>query len=194
MLFALSIIAAADVDIRTPSNETVARQYLRAYPQLKTSGQRYQAVLNSLLELAVYVDTAATRNEIEYLIGGEVNDVLQAIEKKDSEMKAQFAELESDVAKYKKEISELVHGVADEIRVSMKGLRKGLFEEARKNALGAFDENRMVGEKVQKRASKSVMAYIQHSAAEGLGFFAVFQVLIIILIVFYCKYLQRVSV
>ena len=110
MLTIFLVFGLSDAQINTDSNETLARQYIKSYSQLKTKEQRYQAVLNSLLELAVYVDTAATKNEIEYLISSEVNDVLNVIEKKDKDMKAKFEDLEVEVDKYKSEVHELVHG------------------------------------------------------------------------------------
>ena len=194
MLTIFLVFGLSDAQINTDSNETLARQYIKSYSQLKTKEQRYQAVLNSLLELAVCVDTAATKNEIEYLISSEVNDVLNVIEKKDKDMKAKFEDLEVEVDKYKSEVHELVQGVITELKTSMKSVRKNLFQNVRREVLESFDENRLVGEKVQRKAEKSLNSYTSHSTNESIAFFIGFQVLILLLIYFYCKYIQQVHI
>ncbi|KAH0787168.1 hypothetical protein GPJ56_008882 [Histomonas meleagridis] len=186
-LFGLS--ASADSD---DHEQTIAERYLLEYNNLKTQGQKYQAIIWALTELATIIDSAATRYEIEYEIGSHLHTVLNSVDARDREMKKEFQQLQSEADKLKGDIDKLVNETRVELQTSMKQVRKEIIGSLREIVSKSLDQNREVSEKVQKKVVKSVGQYKKTTTTQAISYFVGFQILLFLCIYFYSKYIQQI--
>lgn len=178
--------------IESEDTETLTETYLRNYEKLESQGQKYQAIIWSLTELAGLIDSAATRYEIEYEIGSHLHTVLNSVDARDREMKKQFQDLQNDVDRLKIETDSLVNSTKAELQESMKQVRKEIISSLRNIVSKSLDTNREVSEKVQKKVSKSVDRYKKSTTKQAVLFFVGFQILLFVCIYFYSKYIQQI--
>lgn len=172
--------------------ETLAESYLRKFDELKTSGQKYQAIIWALTELATLIDSAATRYEIEYEIGSHLHTVLNSVDVRDREMKKQFQELQVEVDQLKSDIDKLVNDTRVELQTSMKQVRKDIISSLRGIVSKALDNNRNVADQINNKVKKSVDSYKKTTTTQAVLYFVGFQILLFICIYFYNKYLQQI--
>ena len=178
--------------IESEDTETLTETYLRNYEKLESQGQKYQAIIWSLTELAGLIESAATRYEIEYEIGSHLHTVLNSVDARDREMKKQFQDLQNDVDRLKIETDSLVNSTKAELQESMKQVRKEIISSLRNIVSKSLDTNREVSEKVQKKVSKSVDRYKKSTTKQAVLFFVGFQILLFVCIYFYSKYIQQI--
>ena len=178
--------------IESEHTETLTETYLRNSEKLESQGQKYQAIIWSLTELAGLIDSAATRYEIEYEIGSHLHTVLNSVDARDREMKKQFQDLQNDVDRLKIETDSLVNSTKAELQESMKQVRKEIISSLRNIVSKSLDTNREVSEKVQKKVSKSVDRYKKSTTKQAVLFFVGFQILLFVCIYFYSKYIQQI--
>jgi ElaB/YqjD/DUF883 family membrane-anchored ribosome-binding protein len=171
---------------------TLADKYLQEFDRLTSQGQKYQAIIWSLTELASLIDSAATRYEIEYEIGAHLHTALNSVDVRDREMKKQFQELQGEVDQLKSDIDKLVNETRAELQSSMKQVRKDIIKSLREIVAQSIDKNREVAEKVQKKVSKSVGAFKKTTTAQAVTYFIGFQILLFLCIYFYSKYIQQI--
>jgi len=181
-------------DENIEETQTLADRYLSSFDKLKTQGQKYQAIIWALTELASLIDTAATRYEIEYEIGGHLHTVLNSVDVRDREMKKQFQELQTEVDQLKLDIDKLVNETRTELQGSMKNVRKDIIKSLREIVANSLDTNRAVAEKVQKRVQKSVGEYKKTTTTQAVSYFIGFQVLLFLCVYFYSKYIQQIRI
>jgi DNA anti-recombination protein RmuC len=174
------------------ASQTLADKYLQEFDTLATQGQKYQAIIWSLTELASLIDSAATRYEIEYEIGSHLHSVLNSVDIRDREMKKQFQELQGEVDQLKTDIDKLVNETRAELQTSMKQVRKDIISALREIVAQSIDKNREVAEKVQKKVSKSVGEYKKTTTTQAISYFVGFQVLLALCMYFYSKYIQQI--
>ena len=172
--------------------QTIAEKYLLEYDKLKTQGQKYQAIIWALTELATIIDSAATRYEIEYEIGSHLHTVLNSVDARDREMKKEFQQLQTEADKLKEDINKLVNETRVELQASMKQVRKEIIGSLREIVSKSLDQNREVSEKVQKKVSKSVGKYKKTTTTQAISYFVGFQILLFLCIYFYSKYIQQI--
>lgn len=176
------------------SKDTLADKYLENFDKLETQGQKYQAIIWALTELASLIDSAATRYEIEYEIGGHLHSVLNSVDVRDREMKKQFQELESEVNQLKQDIDSLVNETRTELQTSMKNVRKDIIKSLREIVASSIDSNHHVAQKVQKRVKTTVDEYKKTTTTQAVSYFVGFQVLLFLCVYFYSKYIQQVRI
>jgi ElaB/YqjD/DUF883 family membrane-anchored ribosome-binding protein len=174
------------------ATQTLADKYLLEFDNLTTQGQKYQAIIWALTELASLIDSAATRFEIEYEIGSHLHTVLNSVDIRDREMKKQFQELQAEVDQLKGDIDKLVNETRAELQASMKQVRKDIIQSLREIVAQSIDKNHQVAEKVQKKVSKSVGEYKKTTTAQAISYFIGFQILLALCIYFYSKYIQQI--
>ena len=172
--------------------ETLAQKYLDQFDSLETQGQKYQAIIWALTELASLIDNAATRYEIEYEIGGHLHTVLNSVDVLDREMKKQFQELQGEVDQLKNDIDKLVNETRDDLQNSMKQVRKDIIKSLREIVSNSLNSNREVSEKVKNKVHKSVGEYKKTSTSQAIGYFIGFQILLIVCVYLYYKYIQQI--
>lgn len=174
------------------ASQTLASKYLQEFDSLETQGQKYQAVIWALTELASLIDSAATRYEIEYEIGAHLHTVLNSVDVRDREMKKQFQELQSEVDVLKGDIDKLVNETRTELQTSMKKVRKDIISSLREIVAKSIDTNREVANNINKRVSKTVTQYKKTTTMQAVSYFIGFQVLLFLCVYFYSKYIQQV--
>ncbi|KAH0785892.1 hypothetical protein GPJ56_010153 [Histomonas meleagridis] len=187
----LGISANSDSDTHG-LEQTIAERYLLEYNKLKTQGQKYQAIIWALTELATIIDSAATRYEIEYEIGSHLHTVLNSVDARDREMKKEFLQLQQEADKLKGDIDKLVNETRVELQTSMKQVRKEIIGSLREIVSKSLDQNREVSEKVQKKVVKSVGKYKKTTTTQAISYFVGFQILLFLCIYFYSKYIQQI--
>jgi DNA anti-recombination protein RmuC len=180
------------LSVSAEASQTLADKYLQEFDKFATQGQKYQAIIWALTELATLIDSAATRYEIEYEIGSHLHNVLNSVDVRDREMKKQFQELQGEVDQLKSDIDKLVNETRSELQASMKKVRKDIISALREIVAQSIDKNRQVAEKVQKKVSKSVGEYKKTTTAQAVSYFIGFQILLILCIYFYSKYMQQI--
>jgi ElaB/YqjD/DUF883 family membrane-anchored ribosome-binding protein len=111
---------------------------------------------------------------------------------RDREMKKQFQELHGEVDQLKTDIDKLVNETRIELQASMKKVRKDIIHALREIVAQSIDKNRQVAEKVQKKVSKSVGQYKKTTTTQAIAYFVGFQVLLVLCIYFYSKYIQQI--
>lgn len=173
---------------------TLADRYLKDFDKLETQGQKYQAIIWALTELASLIDSAATRYEIEYEIGGHLHTVLNSVDVRDREMKKQFKDLQTEVDQLKADIDKLVNDTRTELQTSMKNVRKDIIKSLRDIVASSIDSNHNVAQKVQKKVEKSVEQYKKTTTTQAISYFVGFQVLLFLCVYFYSKYIQQVRI
>ncbi|EAX95442.1 hypothetical protein TVAG_243310 [Trichomonas vaginalis G3] len=173
---------------------TLADRYLKNFDKLETQGQKYQAIIWALTELASLIDSAATRYEIEYEIGGHLHTVLNSVDVRDREMKKQFKELQTEVDQLKSDIDKLVNDTRTELQTSMKNVRKDIIKSLRDIVANSIESNHNVAQKVQKKVEKSVEQYKKTTTTQAVSYFVGFQVLLFLCVYFYSKYIQQVRI
>lgn len=188
-VFLLPLLARS---VEADDTETLAEKYLHNYEKLESQGQKYQAIIWSLTELAGLIDSAATRYEIEYEIGSHLHTVLNSVDARDREMKKQFQELQNDVDRLKNETDALVNSTKKDLQDSMKQVRKEIISSLRDIVSKSLDTNREVSEKVQRKVSKSVDRYKRSTTKQAVTYFVGFQILLFLCIYFYSKYIQQI--
>ena len=176
------------------STGTLADKYLAEFDSLKTQGQKYQAIIWALTELATLIDSAATRYEIEYEIGAHLHTVLNSVDVRDREMKKQFQELQSEVDQLKGDIDKLVNQTRTELQTSMKQVRKDIIHSLREIVAKSIDKNREVASNIHKRVNKTVTEYKKTTTMQAISYFVGFQVLLFLCIYFYSKYIQQIRI
>jgi len=174
------------------AGETLAEKYLAEFDSLKTQGQKYQAVIWALTELASLIDSAATRYEIEYEIGAHLHTVLNSVDVRDREMKAQFQELQGEVDALKGDIDSLVNETQVELQESMRRVRRDIISSLREIVTKSIDRNREVASGVHRKVNKTVSRYKRATTAQAVSYFVGFQILLVICVYFYTKYAQQV--
>lgn len=172
--------------------ETLADKYLREFDKLKTQGQKYQAIIWALTELATLIDSAATRYEIEYEIGAHLHTVLNSVDVRDREMKKQFQELQSEVDNLKSDIDKLVNDTRNELQESMKSVRKDIISSLRKIVTESIEKNRGIADQVNKKVKGAVGQYKKSSTTQAVTYFIGFQILLFLCIYLYSKYVQQI--
>lgn len=180
-----------------PDNEdepTLADQYLEQYDKLETQGQKYQAIIWALTELASLIDSAATRYEIEYEIGGHLHSVLNSVDVRDREMKKQFQELQTEVDQLKVDIDKLVNETRNDLQENMKQVRKEITKSLQSIVVDSLDKNRQLQDQVAGHVNQSVQQMKQSTTKQAVGYFVGFQVLLIICIYLYAKYIQQIRI
>jgi DNA anti-recombination protein RmuC len=189
MLFRFVLLAAAASD-----SPTLADKYLQEFDNLKSQGQKYQAIIWALTELATLIDSAATRYEIEYEIGAHLHTVLNSVDVRDREMKKQFQELQGEVDQLKGDIDKLVNETRAELQTSMKQVRKDIISSLRNIVAQSIDKNRDVAERIQRKVSRSVGEYKKTTTVQAISYFVGFQVLLFLCIYFYSKYIDQIRI
>jgi DNA anti-recombination protein RmuC len=187
MFLSFALLASAALE-----SQTLADKYLKEFDQLKSQGQKYQAIIWALTDLATLIDSAATRYEIEYEIGAHLHTVLNSVDVRDREMKKQFQELQGEVDQLKDDIDKLVNETRAELQSSMKQVRKDIIHSLRNIVAQSIDKNREVADKVQKKVSKTVGEYKRTTTAQAISYFVGFQVLLFLCVYFYSKYIDQI--
>ena len=179
-----------------PDSEEIllANRYLKDFDKLETQGQKYQAIIWALTELATLIDSAATRYEIEYEIGGHLHTVLNSVDVRDREMKKQFQELQGEVDQLKQDIDNLVNETRVELQTSMKNVRKDIIKSLREIVASSIDSNHYVAQKVQKKVKTTVDEYKKTTTTQAVSYFVGFQVLLFLCVYFYSKYIQQIRI
>ena len=176
------------------AGESLADRYLKDFDKLETQGQKYQAIIWALTELASLIDSAATRYEIEYEIGGHLHTVLNSVDVRDREMKKQFQELQTEVDQLKQDIDNLVNETRVELQTSMKNVRKDIIKSLREIVASSIDSNHYVAQKVQKKVKTTVDEYKKTTTTQAVSYFVGFQVLLFLCVYFYSKYIQQIRI
>lgn len=171
--------------------QKLSDKYFEQFDKFKNQGEKYQAIIWSLTELATLIDNAATKYEIEYEIGGHLNSILNSVDIRDREMKKQFRDLQKEVDSLKSQIDSMVSETKREIQKSMRNIRKDIVKSLRDIVNKSIDTNRNVAAKVQKNVMNSVNSYKKESTFQAIVYFVCFQILIFICIFFYSKYIQN---
>lgn len=184
------LIAAALSERSDPA--TLADKYWMEFEELETQGQKYQAIIWALTELATLIDSAATRYEIEYEIGAHLHSVLNSVDVRDREMKKQFQELQGEVDKLKGDIDKLVNDTRNELQTSMKQVRKDIIHSLRDIVAKSIDKNREVASTIHKKVNRTVTEYKRTTTAVAIGYFIGFQVLLFLCVFFYSKYIEQI--
>lgn len=174
--------------------ETLADKYLKEFDKLKTQGQKYQAIIWALTELATLIDSAATRYEIEYEIGAHLHTVLNSVDVRDREMKKQFQELQTEVDNLKSDIDKLVNQTRSELQESMKSVRKDIISSLRKIVTESIEKNRGIADQVNKKVKGAVGQYKKSSTTQAVTYFIGFQILLFLCIYLYSKYVQQIRI
>lgn len=182
----------ADWDSREQT--TLADKYLAQFDKLESQGQKYQAIIWALTELATLIDSAATRYEIEYEIGAHLHTVLNSVDVRDREMKKQFQELQGEVDQLKGDIDKLVNETRAELQTSMKQVRKDIIHSLRDIVAKSIDKNREVAGSIHKKMDQTVTQYKKTTTMQAFCYFFGFQVLMGICIYFYFKYIQHIRI
>ena len=181
----------------TPQDEnetekTLADKYLKEFDQFTTQGQKYQAIIWALTELASLIDSAATRYEIEYEIGAHLHTVLNSVDVRDREMKKQFQELQTEVDSLRSDIDKLVNETRVELQESMKTVRKEIISALRKIVTESIEKNRGIADQVNKKVKNAVGQYKKTSTTQAVSYFIGFQILLFLCIYLYSKYIQQI--
>ena len=174
--------------------KSLADKYLADFDNLQTQGQKYQAIIWALTELATVIDSAATRYEIEYEIGAHLHSVLNSVDVRDREMKKQFQELQGEVDKLKGDIDKLVNETRTELQTSMKQVRKDIIHALRDIVSRSIDKNREVASNINKKVNKTVTEYKKTTTAVAIGYFIGFQILLFLCVFFYSKYIEQIRI
>jgi cob(I)alamin adenosyltransferase len=114
------------------------------------------------------------------------------VDVRDREMKKQFQELQGEVDELKGDIDKLVNDTRAELQASMKQVRKDIIHSLREIVSQSIDKNREVAEKVQKKVSKSVGEYKKTTTTQAFSYFVGFQILLVLCIYFYSKYIDQI--
>lgn len=174
------------------TDKTFADKYLKEFDQFTTQGQKYQAIIWALTELASLIDSAATRYEIEYEIGAHLHTVLNSVDVRDREMKKQFQELQTEVDSLRSDIDKLVNETRVELQESMKTVRKEIISALRKIVTESIEKNRGIADQVNKKVKNAVGQYKKTSTTQAVSYFIGFQILLFLCIYLYSKYIQQI--
>lgn len=174
------------------SQENLADRYLKDFDKYETQGQKYQAIIWALTELASLIDSAATRYEIEYEIGGHLHTVLNSVDVRDREMKKQFQELQKEVDTLKEDIDKLINNTRAELQESMKSVRKDIVKSLRETVTSSLSKNRDLAQSIRKKVEGSVGQYKKTTTTQAVSYFVGFQVLLFLCVYFYTKYIQQI--
>ena len=194
-LFHFSLSVAANQKGGGDSGENVedslADKYLKEFDKLKTQGQKYQAIIWALTELATIIDSAATRYEIEYEIGAKLHTVLNSVDVRDREMKKQFQELQTEVDQLKTDIDTIVNSTRVELQESMKTVRKDIISSLRKIVTESIEKNRGIADQVNKNVKGAVGQYKKSTTTQSISYFIGFQILLFLCLYLCSKYIQQ---
>ena len=185
--------AAYDEDDAKPAEETIASKYLNNFDSL-TKGQQYQVIVWALTELASNVDSAATKNEIEYEIGGRLGSVLNNVDIQDKQMKKQFSSLQEDVEQMKGDIDSLLNQTRADLDQAMKFVRKDIMKQLREIIAKSIEKNQAVASDVNSHMGKTVKEYQSVSTKKAIAYFVGFQILLFLCVYFYSKYVKEIRI
>ena len=193
-MFVALLVAGIAASDEHGDQKSLADKYLADFDNLQTQGQKYQAIIWALTELATVIDSAATRYEIEYEIGAHLHSVLNSVDVRDREMKKQFQELQGEVDKLKGDIDKLVNETRTELQTSMKQVRKDIIHALRDIVSRSIDKNREVASNINKKVNKTVTEYKKTTTAVAIGYFIGFQILLFLCVFFYSKYIEQIRI
>lgn len=177
-----------------PDDEkTLAEQYYQHFDELTTKGQKFQALAWSLTELAALVDSAATRYEIEFEIGGHLHSVLNKVDSRDHDMKKQFQELKKQVSNFQVDIDKLINQTRNEVQLSMKAVRKEITHHLRDLVTKKLRESKSAQKFVQNKVDSSMSSIQKSNSKQTILYFLGFQVLLVACIYLYYKYMQQMG-
>ena len=174
--------------------DQAAEGLLEKFDHLQTKEQKYQYIKQLLLELAQNVDNSATRNEIEYGIGGEINSILNSVDLKDRETKQQFLGLQIGIDQLRLDIDQLVNSTRIELQKILKISRKEILNSLKEIVAKSIEQNNVVAKDVNAHVGKSVSEYKNISIKKAILYFTGFQVLLFICVYLYSKYIKEIRV
>ena len=179
-------------DYEEDQSNSIAEKYLANFDQLQTKEEKYQVIAWALTELAASVDKSATRNEIEFGVGGEIHQVLNSVDARDREMKKQFQELQAGIDQLRQDIDVLVNGTRTELQNQLKIARKEVMNSLKEIVAKSIEQNSIVANDVNAHLGKSVSKYKDTSTKKAIIYFVGFQVLLFLCVYFYSRYIKEI--
>lgn len=169
---------------------SLAREYLSQSKPTDERSQWREDVIFALTNLAQIIDQSATRYEVEYGTGDELQRVLATIDQKGREMKKKVQALEAEATAMKAQIDEIVNKTNEEVAKYMKQVRKDVVRELRAMVQGALGDQRVDAEQLKDRAKDTIGAMNKSSSFISFVYFAGFQVLLALCLYLTWRYLK----
>ena len=169
---------------------SLARQLLTNHAAGSDRSDWREQVVYALTNLAQIIDQSATRYEVEYGIGDQLQRVLASVDQNGREMKKKVQALETEAIIMRQQIDEIVNKTSDDLAQYMKQVRKDVVRELREMVQGALGDQRQDAQELKNRAKDTIGAMNKSSSFIAFVYFAGFQVLLGLCLYLTWRYLK----
>lgn len=167
--------------------ESLVDKYKEQLKDSPSVAKEEQAILWSLAELARQVDKSVTAEEVETEIGAKINEILERVEIADAVLRKDFNAMRFEFATTKQAVTELIQSAKTQIVDDMEHFKSQLIQSLN----GLVDSSRNAQEGwMQTSFDRLVGTYSTlktSSMYRSIIFFVIFQILLILGLVFYKK-------
>jgi phosphoglycerate-specific signal transduction histidine kinase len=167
--------------------DSLVQQYKDQLSESSSPAKEEQAILWALAELARQVDKSVTAEEVESEIGAKINEILERVEIADSVLRKDFAAMQQEFATTKQAVADLIESAKAQIVEDMQQFKTQLIQSLESLVRTSSSAQDGWVKSSYDRLKDTFGGLKSSSMRRSVIFFACFQVLLVLGLVFYKK-------
>ncbi|KAH0791032.1 hypothetical protein GPJ56_005167 [Histomonas meleagridis] len=167
--------------------DSIVNKYKEQLKEDHSVAREEQAILWSLAELARQVDKSVTAEEVETEIGSKINEILERVEIADAVLRKDFNSMRSEFTATRDAVSSIVEGAKQQIVSDMMLFKTQLIDSLQNLAETSGSTQKGWVQNSYKKVQDTFGNLKNTSIIRSVIFFACFQVLLVLGLIFYKK-------